>query len=125
MENSPQPSPRKLRANADSPDAPSPANGTVAGDDQVTQFITTIKGAPQQIGEHVLAALQHPNTVAVLTTVLVSPDGQQHLVSAALSPKHLAEINALLRQAEEECEQSETPCIGFHCLIQPSTDSDP
>ncbi|RMF42755.1 MAG: hypothetical protein D6753_06770 [Planctomycetota bacterium] len=100
----------------------SPPPNRVASDAQVTQYITTIKNAPQQIGEHVVRALQHPNTVAVLTTVVVGPGGGQHVISAALNPGQLAQIEAILRQAELECDE-EVPCVGFHCLIQPQGDS--
>lgn len=88
------------------------------GEAEVTHFITTIKNAEQQVGEHVIQALQHPDTVAVLTSVVLGPNGQQHIVSAALNASQTAEINRLLQSATEEREE-ETLCVGFHCLIKP------
>lgn len=85
---------------------------------EIARFVTTIKNAEQQIGEHVVAALQHADTVAVLTTVVIGLDGQQHIVSAALNPSKMAEINQLLQSAAEE-RQDEELCFGFHCLLKP------
>ncbi len=97
---------------------PPPSNHRVASDEQITRYITTIKNAPQQIGEHIVRALQHPNTVAVLTTVVIGPGGDRHVISAALNPTQMVQIDAILQQAELECEP-ETPCVGFHCLVRP------
>lgn len=90
---------------------------------EVARFVTTIKNAEQQIGEHVVEALQHPDTVAVLTTVIVGPGGEQHIVSAALNPSKMAEINRLLASAIEEREDEEL-CFGFHCLVKPKPAED-
>lgn len=85
---------------------------------QIQHFVSTIKNAEQQVGEHVIQALQHADTVAVLTSVVVGPGGQQHIVSAALNPAQAAQINALLQNAVEE-RVDEEMCVGFHCLIKP------
>lgn len=85
---------------------------------QISKFVTTIKNAQQQIGEHVIGALQHDDTVAVLTSVVVGPGGQQHIVSAALDPNTMAQVNNLLAAAEKQREE-EIQCVGFHCLIKP------
>ncbi len=87
---------------------------------QLTQFVTTIKSAEHQIGENIIGALHHEDTVAVLTTVVVGNDGKQHVVSAALSPDLMEEVQGLLKRAAEERDE-EVPCIGFHCLIQPKS----
>ena len=86
--------------------------------DQIAQFVTTIKNAEQQVGEHIIAALQHADTVAVLTTVVVGPDGSQRLISAALNPKRMQQVQQILSAAEQEREL-ENPCFGFHCLVKP------
>ncbi|MCR9294888.1 MAG: hypothetical protein NXI32_19385 [bacterium] len=86
--------------------------------ESIARFVTSIRNPTQQIGEHVLAALQHADTVAVLTTIVVGPGGEQHIVSAALDPAKLAQVNALLLSAADEREEEET-CIGFHCLVTP------
>ena len=58
----PQPSPQ--------PGLPHPPQATNNVDPkQMVQFVTTIKNAEQQVGEHIIRALQHPKTVAVVTTV--------------------------------------------------------
>jgi hypothetical protein len=85
---------------------------------QIAQFVTTIKNAEQQVGEHIIAALQHKDTVAVLTTVTIGPEGQQLLVSAALDPKRMKQVQDIMRSAEREREP-EDPCVGFHCLMRP------
>lgn len=85
---------------------------------QLQHFVTTIKTAEQQVGENIISALKHDGTVAVLTTVVVGPDGQQRIVSAALDPKMMSQVQALLMKAQDEREEEE-PCVGFHCLIKP------
>ncbi len=97
------------------PPAPAAQNAQ-PGD--IARFVTTIKNVEQQVGEHVIKALQHGDTVAVITTVVIGPGGQQHIVSAALNPSKTAEVNALLESAAEEREE-EVMCIGFHCLVKP------
>ena len=87
---------------------------------QLRQFVTTIKTAEAQVGEHIIHALQHDGTVAVLTTVVMGPDGQQRIVSAALDPELMHEVQDLLARAQIEREEEE-PCFGFHCLIKPKS----
>lgn len=84
---------------------------------QIKQFITRIKSAEQQVGEHIVKALQDDETVAVLTTVVVGGDGGQHIVSAALDPEILQQVQHLLRDAQSQRDE-EIPCIGFHCLLK-------
>jgi hypothetical protein len=97
---------------------PQAAEAQNASEAEVARFVSTIKDADQQVGEHVIRALQHADTVAVLTTVVVGPGGQQHIVSAALNPAKMAQVNSLLQSATEEREE-EVMCVGFHCLIKP------
>lgn len=85
---------------------------------KVAQFVTTIRNAEQQIGEHIIQALQHADTVAVLTTVVIGPDGQQRIISAALNPSRLQQVQEILIAAEKERVEEET-CMGFHCLVKP------
>jgi hypothetical protein len=87
---------------------------------QIAQFVTAIKNAEQQVGEHIIQALQHEGTVAVITTVAVGPDGQQRVISAALDPERMQQVQEILQAAEEEREEEE-PCVGFHCLVKPKT----
>jgi hypothetical protein len=92
--------------------------------DQITQFVTTIKNPAEQIGEHVIQALQHDDTVAVLTTVVLGSDGQKRVNSAALDPKRMQQVQEILTDAEQERE-AEEPCVGFHCLIKPKKKEGP
>ena len=85
---------------------------------QMARFVTSIKDPARQIGDHVVTALQHADTVAVLTTVVVGPGGEQHIVSAALDPQTAAQVNALLMGAAEQRDEEEL-CVGFHCLVKP------
>ena len=90
---------------------------------QLQQFVTTIKTAEAQVGEHIIRALQNDDTVAVITTVVAGPDGQQRVVSAALDPDLMNQVQVLLVRAEKE-RQDEEPCFGFHCLIKPKDDQE-
>lgn len=85
---------------------------------QLQHFVTTIKTAEQQVGENIIRALQHDGTVAVLTTVVQGQDGQQRVVSAALKPEMLSQVQNILLSAQEDREE-EAPCVGFHCLVKP------
>ncbi|TWU58452.1 hypothetical protein Poly51_12300 [Rubripirellula tenax] len=85
---------------------------------QIAQFVTTIRNAEEQVGQHIIRALQHTDTVAVITTVAMGPDGKQRVISAALSPERLKLVQEILQDAEDEREDEE-PCVGFHCLVKP------
>jgi hypothetical protein len=106
------------------PGPPSPnKSGQVTNDvdsKKIAQFVTTIRNAEEQVGQHIIAALQHDDTVAVITTVAVGPDGNQRVISAALNPDRMKQVQEILTQAEEEREDEE-PCVGFHCLVKPKT----
>lgn len=91
---------------------------------QLQHFITSIKTAEQQVGEHIVRSLQHPGTVAVLTTVGVGPDGNQSVISAALTGDQMEAVQALLSEAEIDREYEEA-CIGFHCLPAPKATAEP
>ena len=88
---------------------------------QLQHFVTTIKSAEQQVGENIIGALSHDNTVAVLTTVVMGPQGQQ-ILSAALDPKMMSQVQQILMAAQQSREKEEK-CIGFHCLIKPKGES--
>ena len=97
----------------DSNDLPAVTNQDAG---QLTQFVTLIKSSEHQMGEHILTALQDPNTVAVITTILAGPNGHA-LVSAALDPDMLEQVQKILHDAELK-RSEEVPCIGFHCLLK-------
>ncbi len=89
----------------------------VADTHQIPHFVCDIKSAEQQVGEHILAALQDQGTVAVITAVVIGTDGVQRIVSAALDSALLQQVQHLMQVAEEEREE-EAPCVGFHCLLK-------
>lgn len=98
------------------PEVPVVAQRPDAG--QIQQFITEIKSAETQVGEHIITALQDPDNVAVITTVVIGPDGKQRIVSAALNPGMMQEVQKLLIDAQREREE-DVPCVGFHCYTRP------
>ena len=56
------------------------------------------------------------------TLTRVFSDGTQQIVSAALDPDLLHEVQKLLRDAEQKRED-EIPCVGFHCLLKRKDES--
>jgi len=91
----------------DSNDLPAVTNQDAG---QLKQFVTVIKSCEQQMGEHILTALQDPNTVAVITAIVAGPGGQA-LVSAALDPDMLGQVQKILSNAEAK-RSEEVPCIA-------------
>ena len=87
------------------------------GEDGTLQFISKLVSIEHQVGSNVTAALEHPETVAVLTIVMVGGNGGQHIVSIGLDPELLGQVQNLLGQAKEERTQR-VPCLGFHCFIK-------
>jgi hypothetical protein len=81
------------------------------------QFVTVLTPMEQQVGVHVINALQHPETVAVLTTVAVGQDGLQRIVSVGLDPAMMEQVQQLVVQAREE-RTKRVPCVGFHCVLE-------
>ena len=79
----------------------------------------------EQVGQNVLTALDQPNTVAVLST-LVPGIQADRIVSVPLSPQQLGEVRALLHSLvpAEPLAEAEMPCVGFHCDMQRPTDGD-
>lgn len=84
---------------------------------QLTQFVTTIRNAEEQVGEHIIRALQHSNTVAVITTLVIGSDGKQRVISAALNAQRMQQVQEILNSAQQERIEEE-PCVGFHCLVE-------
>ena len=57
----------------------------------VPHFVTPLRPIVHQVGEHVLAALEQEETVAVLTTITGSNRGQQ-VVSIPLTAEHVLQV---------------------------------
>ena len=88
---------------------------------QLKHFVTVLKSTELQVGEHIVQALHDDETVAVLTTVMMGPDGQQRLVSAGLGPRLMHEIQRMLGEAQQE-RTERIPCVGFHCWLDRKAD---
>ncbi|MGI9467823.1 MAG: hypothetical protein ACR2OA_11930 [Rubripirellula sp.] len=120
-----EPDPTTEAANSDAANSDATSVGRVqpadqADQTQLTQFITTIKNAEEQVGEHIIRALQHADTVAVITTLAIGPDGKQRVISAALNAQRMQQVQEILNSAQQERIEEE-PCVGFHCLVETKT----
>ena len=82
----------------------------------VPHFVTPLHPIASQVGEHVLSALQHEETVAVLTTVTGSTHGQQ-IISIPLSAEHVQQVHAFIEEIHQSDEPEHVPCVGFHCFL--------
>jgi hypothetical protein len=82
----------------------------------VPHLVTPLRPIAHQVGEHVLAALKHDETVAVLTTVTSSRNGEQ-VVSIPLTGEHLQQVHGLIKEIHESEEPERIPCVGFHCYV--------
>jgi hypothetical protein len=100
--------PSQSRGRPDDADEPQPG--------LARQYVSPIKSIEQQVGEHVIGALQQEQTVGVLTTVVVGTDGGQNIMSVGLDTNQLESVNQLLSQVSEP-QESHVPCVGFHCFI--------
>ena len=95
-----------------------PTPGGESGEEGgLLQFVTPLTPIEQQVGVHVINALQHPETVAVVTTVAMGRDAQQHIISIGLDQELMEQVQELLHEAKEERTQR-VPCVGFHCVLQ-------
>lgn len=85
-------------------------------DEGVPHFVTPLHTIVHQVGEHVLAALEREETVAVLTTITGSNRGRQ-VVSIPLTAEHVQQVHGLIEEIHESDEPERVPCVGFHCFI--------
>ena len=86
-------------------------------------YASPIVKMTEQVGQNVLSALDQPDTVAVLST-LVPGIRADRIVSVPLSPGQLGEVQMLLQSLvpPEPVEEEDMPCIGFHCEMKRDTD---
>lgn len=89
---------------------------------ELRQFVTPLISLEQQVGGHVIHALQQPETVAVLTTVVPGPNGSQCIVSVGLNADHMEDVQQILAESRLP-ENERVPCVGFHCFTQPKDGS--
>lgn len=78
------------------------------------QFVTALASLEQQVGTHVIGALQHPGTIAVLSTVVAGMDGSQQVVSIGLDADRFVQVQELLTGAMDD-QKRRVQCLGFHC----------
>ena len=96
----------------DKPESPFP-------DGETPTVIAEVTSPSEQIGRNVMAALNDPDAVAVLTT-LVPGLGSDRVVSVGLTPQQMHQVGILLNEIESEDEATandEERCIGFQCRI--------
>ena len=80
---------------------------------------TEILPISEQVGRNVLHALQAPEAVAVITT-MVPGITSDRVVSLGLTAEQMAEVQYLLETIaaeDEEAAADEERCIGFQCRI--------
>ena len=95
-----------------------PDNGeNAAKEGGLPTLVTPLMPLVQQVGNHVMTALSKPETVAVLTTITGSRNGQQ-VISIPLSPDQMQEVNEMLHAVEVSEEPEEVDCVGFHCYLK-------
>ncbi|MBT5136820.1 MAG: hypothetical protein OR996_00185 [Phycisphaerales bacterium] len=90
----------------------------------VPHFVTPLLHIARQVGEHVLSAMEHEETVAVLTTITGSNQGQQ-VISVPLTAEHMQQVHSLISEIHTSDEPESVACVGFHCLLdQEETEED-
>ena len=87
----------------------------------VPHFITPLHPIAHQVGSHVLSALEHDETVAVLTTITGSTHGQQ-VISVPLSSEHVQKVHRFIEEIHKSNEPENVPCVGFHCFLNQEED---
>jgi len=82
----------------------------------VPHFVSPIHTVANQVGEHVLSAMEHEDTVAVLTTITGSALGKQ-VVSIPLTANHVQQVRGIIEEIHSSNEPEHVPCVGFHCCL--------
>ncbi len=82
----------------------------------VPHFVSQIHTIANQVGEHVLSAMEHEETVAVLTTITGSSHGQQ-VISIPLTAEHVQQVHGFIEEIHTSNEPQDIPCVGFHCFL--------
>ncbi len=94
------------------PDAASDSQGGL------THFVSELKSIEDQVGQHVINALKHEGTVAVLTAVLPGAGTSgERIASVPLDQELWIQVQELLTTAGEE-QARDVQCIGFQCVLQ-------
>jgi len=92
--------------------------------------VTDIRTVERQVGDHVMEALEHEETVAVLTTI-VGGVRTDRIVSVPLDAQQAQAVSELLMAAQAEAEQDEADddgrregFLGFHAVLRSTQDGD-
>jgi hypothetical protein len=117
---------KKEKPNRDTPETPethitpenteTPENNS-SEPEGIPTFVTPLRPIARQVGEHVLAALEESETVAVLTTITGSSAGQQ-VISIPLNSEHLQQVHGIIEEIHTSDEPERIPCVGFHCFVE-------
>jgi hypothetical protein len=87
-------------------------------------LITELSPITQQVGSHVLNALQEDNCVAVISTI-VPGFPTDRVVSVPLNSSQMAEVGAILNEVADEPDgPDDRPCIGFQCRLPGQEDEE-
>ena len=80
-------------------------------------LVTDLSPITQQVGAHVLNALQQDECVAVISTI-VAGFPTDRVVSVPLNSEQMAEVGLILNEiAAEPDGPDDLPCIGFQCRL--------
>lgn len=83
----------------------------------IPSYVTNLTPVTEQVGGHVLKALQSPEVVAVVTT-LVPGMGTDRVVSMPVDAARMGMIQALLAQVHDTKQPDPPKCVGFHCRLE-------
>ncbi len=81
--------------------------------------VTEMVSITDQVGRNVMKALNDPDAVAVITTLVPGVSGDR-VVSLGLTDEQMHHVGLLLNQIQAEDEaaaEDEERCIGFQCQI--------
>ena len=87
---------------------------TTVGATPAQPMSTPLSSMAEQIGQHIIAALNQESTVAVVTTITGSRVGRQ-VVSLPLNAEEMNDIQKHLMDVEASDAPEMVSCIGFHC----------
>ncbi|MCH2135139.1 MAG: hypothetical protein MK101_01000 [Phycisphaerales bacterium] len=92
--------------------------------------VTAIRTVERQVGDHVMAALEDEETVAVLTTI-VGGVRTDRIVSLPLDAHQAQAVSELLQAAQREAEQDDDDedgrregFLGFHAVLRDDAKDD-
>lgn len=86
-------------------------------EDALKTFVTDLRPVTEQVGAHVLNALQDDACVAVVTTIATGFPTDR-VVSVPLNAEQMHEVGIILNEVAAEPDgPDDLPCIGFQCRL--------